>query len=123
MPAHPVPVTAMNILAQLGNIGFIYVLMLIILIVWFFLLLLRVRPLSEHIAYLAATVYPFFLGIFGSTSYALYRLLTLGNSGLANPSSLASEYTIMSRLLFYGSLLTCLFFPLGILVLLIRKPK
>ena len=112
---------------QLGIFTPLFLLISILLVIWLWILIFRIRPLSDYFAYIAATLYPFLLGIFGSIWSAIHYFHELGNNGGFGPVSpglvLARDIGEMSVRLLGGSFLTCLFFPLGILVLLIRRPK
>jgi len=111
----------------MGIFSPIFVLVASILTVWLCILFFRTRQLSDYFAYLAATLYPLLLGISGAALSAVHVLHELGNNGIASPTQhpylLAFALGQFLLRLITGSLLTCLFFPLGILVLLIRRPK
>jgi hypothetical protein len=106
----------------------IYALIAIILTIWLFLLFFRTYPLSVYIAYTAATLYPLLLGILGSVVVLNHFARDLGDNGVADPNFsrpllIATDIARFIYCLGCGSLLTCIFFPLAILTLLIRRPK
>jgi hypothetical protein len=123
-PADPNPptVTITDIFFQLGFLGLIFVLVALVLLAWLIVLFLRERPMLEHFAYIAATTYPFFLGILGGSLSAAHLIWELGNNGISNPEPRLLAQCLAELLwrLIVGSGLTCLFLPLGILALLLR---
>jgi len=113
---------------ELGIFGLFFFVTVIVLVAGLFILLFKQRPLSEYFIYLAATLYPFLLGFLGG-AFILYQLIyDWGTRGIADPARMSGPSLIVNDLsqllvrLICGSLLTCIFFPLG-LVLLIRRPK
>jgi len=127
-PSIKPPQTLADALYPLGIFAPILFLLAIALTVWLIILFVRIRPLSEHIAYIAATLYPFLLGILGGTLGVVHWVKILGNQGIADPgysypALLAQTIGEILLRVIGGTALTCLFFPLGILALLIRKPK
>ena len=118
--------TILDMLNQMGNFSPILALVAAVLSVWLCILFFRTRPLSDYFAYIAATLYPILLGVAGSALSAVHVFYELGENGMANPGHpdlLAHAISQLLLRLITGSLLTCIFFPLGILVLLIRRPK
>jgi len=88
-------------------------------------LFFRAGSLSDYVAYLAATFYPFlFAGIGGTIGAAHFLRVYTNPPGIGAPQMLVH---ILSAEVFYrilgGSMLTVLFLTLGILALFIRKPK
>jgi hypothetical protein len=126
-PAYPHPwPTLFQLLGQMGIFSVFFILIALLLTAWLTLLFLRVRPLGEHLAYIAATLYPFVLGFLGASLSAVHVMYELGNNGIANPvlspALLAGAIGELLLRLIFGSALTCLFLPLGVLALLIRLP-
>jgi hypothetical protein len=124
-PADPNPpgITLVQLFYQLGICGPLFVLMTIILMIWLSILFFRARPQSDYFAFIAATLYPLLLGLAGSSMGLREFLHVLGSSGIAGPSAIWDFVEEALAPLSYGSLLTCLFFPLSVVVLLIRRPK
>ena len=94
--------------------------------VWWLILCIRHRPLSDHVAFMAASLFPFLLSVIGATLFWVDVLDSLsrgwvgpGNPGQARAQTLGHAF----GLLFEGSALTLLFLTLGIFVLVIRRPK
>jgi len=123
-PAQPV-LTIQQITHPLGIFGAIFALVTVILLTWLLVLLFRSRPLSDYLAYIAATLYPFLLGILSGVLSYNHWSKAIGDNGigLADPNLLTACVIEISLRLLCGILLTCLFFPCAILVLLVRKPK
>jgi hypothetical protein len=120
-----------SVLQMLGYMGglfsTIYVLLAFSLTAWFVVLILRVCSLSNHCAYIGATLIPLLFGFMGALSGALHLTTLVGVYGIAQgiDTDVAVTFRIREILiwLYCGSLLTCIFFPLGIMALLIRRPK
>jgi len=118
-----------QIMYQMGIFCPLFLLVSIILIIWLGILFFRTRPLSDYCAYIAATLYPLLLGFMGASWSLIHFFYDLGNHGISDPApvsqglALARDAEEIVLRLCSGSLLTCIFFPLGILLLLIRRPK
>jgi hypothetical protein len=126
MPANPNSgMTIWQVFYQLGFFGPIFLLIASILVVWLWILIFRTRPLSDYLAFIAATLYPSFLAFFGGSLSAVHLFRALGDNGIANPEPalIAGYIGEMLLTLIYGTALTCIFLPLGIVVLLVRRPK
>jgi hypothetical protein len=125
-PADPYhPMRLGDYIFPLGIIGIIFLVVAIVLTAWLWILMVRSRPLSDYVAYLAATSFSSFLGLFGGAIRAITVFRTLGNNGMATPepAMLAGNIGEILQMLIGGFGLTCFFLPLGVLVLVIRKPK
>ena len=119
--------TLLGMVQWLGLFGYLYVLIGLTLLIWFGILIFRSQSLSNHCAYIASTLFPLVLGIAGAATGTRHLFTLIGLQGI--PPGIDSDVVVESALyeilfqLYCGSILTCLFFPLGILALLIRKPK
>jgi hypothetical protein len=112
--------TLMDQFRRLGICGPIYLLIAIILLVWISILLFRAFSGLNYVAYLAATLFPLVLGITLSLGSFIHYFMVLSSGGFGpgNPNEILGE-TLLP--LAFGSLLTSLFFPLGLLAFLLRK--
>lgn len=117
--------TAAQLFFALEYFGPLFVLVAIALLIWLCVLLFRARPQSDYLAFIAAALYPLLLGILGG-SWNLRRLIhDLGDNGnaMTEIQDRVRDAVQMGSDLYCGSLLTCLFFPIGVGLLLFRRPK
>ena len=117
--------TLPDIYLHLGIVAPVFVLVAVVLLGWLIRLFRRERSLAEHFAYIAATLYPFLLGILGAILGVAYLMDVLGRNGISNPAPYVYAYyldQILLRLI-VGTGMTCVYFPLGILALLLRVRK
>ena len=124
MPNPPQP-TLSDTYLHMGIIGPVSVLVAAVLLAWLIFLFWRERPLAEHFAYIAATLYPFLLGILGAILGVAYLMDVLGRNGISNPAPYVyANYLdqIVLRLI-VGTGMTCIYLPLGILALILRVRK
>jgi hypothetical protein len=122
---HPGP-TLFQLLGQMGIFSVFFILVAIILAASLVVLFRRVRPLGEHLAYVAATFFPFVLGFLGGSLSLthFFRVFASGSVGPGPPGEMMARCLgEMFLRLECGSALTCIFLPLGILALLVRRPK
>jgi len=117
------PITLAEFLYPLGMFGPILLLVTVILVAWLLMLFVRTRTLSEYIAYIAATLYPLLLGFLGSVLGLIRAIYYLGDNGIDSDQVFMLHMSDAIFRMAGASLLTCIFFPLGILALLIRRPK
>jgi hypothetical protein len=111
---------------QIGSFGPIFVFVAIILAAWLLYLIFLPRPLSDYFACLVATFYPTCLGLLGASLSMVQVFYELGDNGTAypgNPAGLAGAIGHTLLCLIVGTGLTCFFMPVGLLVLLLRKPN
>jgi len=123
--ANPLYVDLLHMLFSMGLFGLVLLLVAVALGRWLWILFFRAGSLSDYVAYLAATFYPFLFAGIGGTVGAVHFLRVYTNPpGIGAPQMLVY---ILNAEIFYrilgGSMLTVFFLTLGILALLIRKPK
>jgi len=123
--ANPLYVDLLHMVFSMGMFGLVLLLVAVALGRWLWILFFCASSLSDYVAYLAATFYSFlFAGIGGTIGAAHFLRVYTNPPGIGAAQMLVH---ILSAEVFYrilgGSMLTVLFLTLGILALLIRKPK
>jgi hypothetical protein len=92
---------------------------------WLLRLVLHPRPFAEHVAFVAATVYPMLLGLLEAGLEAYRYLVIIGTEGAGGPgtipSSLEACWTGGILALVTGTGITCLYFPLGVLAIILHQ--
>jgi hypothetical protein len=126
VPVYPPSWTIKQFYLQIGSFGPIFVFVAITLATWLLYLMFRPRPRSDYFACLAATFYPTCLGLLGASLGIVQVFYELGYYGRFGPVDPAAQVGAMMQTLLcllVGTSMSCVFMPLGVLVILIRKPK
>lgn len=107
-----------------GIFGQLLVVIALGLLTWLAVLTFRPCRLFNYVAFLAASTYPLLLGIWECTAYWISYFNQAEHYGFVGPFDALAETIDASRVCFFcGCSLTALFLPLGIFVLLARRPK
>ena len=88
---------------------------------WLLRLALHPRPLAEHMAFVAATLYPSLLGLLEVGLELYHFMTTVGATGGNVPRAVFDCWRLSLLALITGLGITCLYFPLGIIAVVMHQ--
>jgi hypothetical protein len=112
-----------------NSFGLTFLVVAFVLVFWFGYLMRRPCRLSDCFAFLAAAFFPSCLGVFGAAvtwAQELFRSTWAGGGPGSYPGVPAWVETANEEFclcLITGISLTCLFVPLSVVAILVRRPK